>query len=168
MRQVCFCKWNRFRLYSKQLDTVEELVENIHLKDALVKWSLLTWPPKPKLTMREQVNALRQSIDNKIAMVKGGAGTAGNALRNSIQKHCVDKVPDIRPQITRLLEGLVSNKSNNKNTVHPVLNSPMSEREARRRQRIANAAKYSKQKTIKVDEVEPTGVDVFPPTISNE
>ena len=58
--QRCFQRWaNRSRIVL-QLDNLEEKVEGMRLKAALVRWALFTWPvlpPQPKLSFAEKMKA---------------------------------------------------------------------------------------------------------------
>lgn len=157
MRQVCFIKWARYREYSKQLDFVDELVENVMLKDALVRWTLQVWPPKPKVSLQQRVSELRQSVERNILLVKNRsvstiaplvsdarkvAAHASSALHSSVSQKVDDLVQGIRPRFRKMI-------TNASRVVHPA--GRITEEQARAEELRKRRARHASVQVINSD-----------------
>ena len=117
-RRVCFFKWTRYRQFAKRLDMVDELVENVLLKDALVRWVLMTWAPRRKYTIQERAAQMRESIEKSLLLLCNRAGDAVKPIavgirnelssssafiRQSVRKQYEQVLKELRPRIMKLL-----------------------------------------------------------------
>ena len=117
-RQVCFFKWRRFKQFAKRLDLVDELVENVLLKGAIVKWVLMTWAPKRKYTMKERVVQMRESVEKSLlqlcnktvetikpiaVVMRSEIESTNNHIRRSVIANYELVLSEMRPIIMRMI-----------------------------------------------------------------